>query len=181
MSGGGGGGGGFSLAPAGGTTVVAALSTLPQVEITYTQPTPAQDEIAPSVLSFGFSHSTFRAARKGGSVGSRAPVGTGVRYRLSEAATARFTVQRANRGRRKGKKCVAPNRGNRHRRRCTRYRRLKGSFSRAGSAGLNSFRFTGRLRRRKLRPGRYRLVMVATDAAGNKSKPKRAKFRVVRR
>jgi len=59
--------------------------------------------------------------------------------------------------------------------------RLKGSFSRASTAGLNSFRFTGRLRGKKLRPGRYRLVMVATDAAKNKSKPRRAKFRVVLR
>jgi hypothetical protein len=59
--------------------------------------------------------------------------------------------------------------------------RLKGSFSRTGKAGLNNFRFTGRLRARKLRPGRYRLVMVATDPAGNRSKPKRTKFRVVRR
>ncbi len=101
-------------------------------------------------------------------------------YELSEAASANFTVERAAKGRKKGKKCVAPNSHNRHKKSCTRYKRVKGSFSRSGKAGTNSFHFTGRLRGKKLSPGRYRLVMVATDAAGNKSKPKRAKFRIVR-
>jgi len=142
----------------------------------------APDEVAPKVLSFRFVNRAFRAARKGGSIArKKPPVGTRVRYRLSEAVTAKFTVERAETGREKGHTCVAPNRHNRHARRCTRYRRLKGSFSHNGKAGLNSFRFTGRLRGKRLRPGRYRLVMVATDAAGNTSKPKRAKFRVVRR
>jgi hypothetical protein len=104
-----------------------------------------------------------------------------VRYRVSEAGTARFTVERRAKGRKKGKRCVAPTKKNAKAKRCTRYVKLKGSFSRASTAGLNSFRFTGRLRGRKLRPGRYRLVMVAIDAAKNKSKPKRVKFRIVLR
>ena len=140
------------------------------------------DTVAPSVLSLGFLNSTFRAASKGGSVArKKPPVGTRVRYRVSEAGRARFTIERRAKGRKKGRKCVAPTKKNRKAKRCTRYVRLKGSFSRASTAGLNSFRFTGRLRGKKLRPGRYRLVMVATDAAKNKSKPRRAKFRVVLR
>ena len=146
------------------------------------QPAPAPDIVKPKVLKLAFASKTFRAAAKGGSVARKArPVGTKVSYRLSEAASARFTVERAVKGRRKGKKCVAPNSHNRHAKRCTRYKRLKGSFTLSGTAGPNSFRFTGRLRGKKLSPGRYRLVMVATDAAGNKSKPKRAGFRIVRR
>ena len=141
----------------------------------------APDTIAPSIPSLALGSKTFRAAAKGGSVARKArPVGTKVSYKLSEAASAKFTVERALKGRKKGKKCVAPNSHNRHAKRCARYRRLKGSFTRASTAGANSFRFTGRLRGKKLSPGRYRLVMVATDAAGNKSKPKRA-FRIVRR
>jgi hypothetical protein len=104
-----------------------------------------------------------------------------VSYRLSEPGRAKFTVERAAKGRKKGHGCVRPTRKNRTAKRCTRYVKLKGSFSRVSKAGLNSFRFTGRLRGRKLRPGRYRLVMVATDAAKNKSKPTRAKFRIVLR
>jgi hypothetical protein len=179
MSGGGGGGGGSSRAPAGGSTVVAASGAAPQIAITYTTPS-VPDTVAPGILTFGLTHSTFRAAAKGPAA-SRAPVGTRVRYRLSEASSARFTVQRARKGRRKGRRCVAPTRKNRKAKRCTRYVRLKGGFTRVSQAGLNSFRLTGRLRGRKLAPGRYRLVLVATDAAKNKSKPKRAKFRIVRR
>jgi hypothetical protein len=141
---------------------------------------PTKDVVAPSVFSFGFSNSTLRAASKGGSIArKKPPVGTRVRYRLSEAATARFTVERWATGRRKGHRCVAPTNKNRKAKRCSRYRRLKGSFSRLSQVGLNSFRFTGRLGGKKLRPGRYRLVMVATDAAKNRSNPKRASFRIV--
>jgi hypothetical protein len=56
-----------------------------------------------------------------------------------------------------------------------------GSLRRAGKAGVNKVRFSGRLGRRTLRPGAYRLRVVARDAAGNQSKSKARKFRVVRR
>jgi hypothetical protein len=70
---------------------------------------------------------------------------------------------------------VKPTRRNRGARRCTRYVRMRGSYSRAGSAGLNRFRFSGRLRGRKLKPGRYRLV---GNAAGDRAA---ARFTIVRR
>lgn len=47
---------------------------------------------------------------------------------------------------------------NRRKRKCTRFKKLKGGFSDQGAAGANSFRFSGRLRSRALKPGRYRLV-----------------------
>jgi hypothetical protein len=56
---------------------------------------------------------------------------------------------------------------------------LKGSFTRTGVAGKNSFHFTGRLAGRKLKPGRYRLVATPT-AAGQKGKPTASGFRIVR-
>jgi hypothetical protein len=86
-------------------------------------------------------------------------VGTQVSYTLSEAATARFRVQRLKRG---------------------RYVTLHGGFAHTGNAGANSFKFTGRLPGRKLMPARYRLVEVAVDAGGNKSATKRVRFRIVR-
>jgi hypothetical protein len=139
-------------------------------------------DVPPSALSLGFVKRSFRAAPKGGSISrKKAPIGSKVRYRLSEAGTARFTIERASKGRRKGHSCVRPTKKNRKAKRCARYVRLKGSLSRASTAGLNSFRFSGRLRGKKLPPGRYRLVLVATDTAKNKSKPKRAKFQIVLR
>jgi hypothetical protein len=55
-----------------------------------------------------------------------------------------------------------------------RWRRVKGSFTHAGAAGANSRRFSGRLRGRALRPGRYRLL--ATPSGGLTA---RAGFRIL--
>jgi len=111
------------------------------------------------------AHARFRAARRGHSAGTarrrRAPVGSRVSFRLSEAAKVRFTVERARSGRR-------------------RYVKQRGGFTIRAAAGRTRFRFTGRLRQRKLRPARYRLVGVATDASGQRSAPKRVRFRIVR-
>jgi len=41
-------------------------------------------------------------------------------------------------------------------------------------------RFTGRFGRRKLAPGLYRAALRAVDAAGNRSKLVRVRFRVVK-
>lgn len=91
-----------------------------------------------------------------------------VSYRLSEAATMRFRVQRCRKVRRKG------------RRTRTRCRTLRGSFTHAGKAGTNRLRFTGFLRNRALKRGSYRLVGTPTDPAGNKGKSVRASFRIKR-
>jgi hypothetical protein len=122
-------------------------------------PTPAAgpDSIRPVLSAPALSRSVFRAASRGPSV-STVAVGTQVRYKLSEAATAHFRVQRLKSG---------------------RYVRLRGGFTHAGKVGANRFKFTGRLGGRKLKPGRYRLVQVAVDGAGNKSATRRVRFRIV--
>jgi hypothetical protein len=134
---------------------------------------------APRVTGLRLGLRRFRAAVRGGSIAS--PQGTRVKYALSEAATTTFTVERALPGRKLGRRCVAPNSRNRRARRCTRYSRVRGSFRHNGRAGANSFRFTGRVGGRALRPGAYRLVAVAKDAAGNRSQPARTSFQIVRR
>jgi hypothetical protein len=83
----------------------------------------------------------------------RARRGTTFRYRLSEAARVVFTIQR-----RKGKRYVKATR-----------------FAKQSTAGANKRRF-----KKRLKPGRYRATLVATDAAKNRSKPKRLLFRIVR-
>ena len=52
-------------------------------------------------------------------------------------------------------------------------------FARVSDAGANRVRFSGRVRNKPLRPGRYRLTLTATDAAGVSSRPKRLAFEVV--
>lgn len=143
------------------------------------QPAALPDMAAATVSGFRLATRAFRAARSGPS--ASAPVGTRVAYRLNEPAAARFTVQRARPGRRVRGRCVTPTRRNRRTRRCTRYVAMRGSFSHSGKAGSNSLRFRGRLRGHKLAVGSYRLAIVTTDRAGNRSKPKYTAFRIVRR
>jgi Ca2+-binding RTX toxin-like protein len=122
--------------------------------------------------------SPFRAARKGASIAKRG--GARVGYTVSTAATTSFRVQRAAAGHRQGGRCVRPTDSNRTARPCTRWVRVRGSFAHHGAVGLNRFRFSGRVGRRKLKPGAYRLVAVARDASGASSAPARARFRIRR-
>jgi hypothetical protein len=139
------------------------------------------DLVRPVFSRLGLSSSRFRAARSGSSVSSsRARVGTRVRYSLSEASRVKFSVERRAAGRKVGRRCVRPRPSNRSRRKCTRWVKLRGTFSVNGKAGRNAFTFRGRLRRRTLRRGTYRLGARATDGAGNRSSLKRKGFRIVR-
>jgi hypothetical protein len=143
-------------------------------------PTPGRDTVKPVVSALAMSPIAFRAAPSGGSIAA-AGFGTRVSYRLSEPARTTFTVKRPAPGRRVGRRCVAPRRSNRRRRKCTRFVAVPGSFARDGVIGANRFRFTGRLRGRKLRPGSYRLRATARDVAENVSRPASRSFRIVRR
>jgi 6-phosphogluconolactonase (cycloisomerase 2 family) len=106
--------------------------------------------------------------------------GTAFRYRLSEAASVKFTIHRKASGRRVGGRCRPVTRRNRTRRRCVLYRRA-GRIVAAGRQGTNRTRFSGKLRGRRLRPGPYRATAIATDSAGGKSARKTVRFRIVRR
>ena len=125
--------------------------------------------------ALNLARAAFRAAANGPSVRAAAKVGTKVSYMLSTAAPVKFTVQRRKGGRKVGSKCRRPTRKNRGRKKCNL--RLKGSFTHQGRPGANSLVFTGRLRKRKLRPGRYYLV---AKPASPTAKPRRGKFRIVR-
>jgi hypothetical protein len=139
-------------------------------------PPPAPPDTTGPVLSaLSLSPSRFAAARKGASIITQGR--SRVSYKLSEPATVTLSVQRASAGRRAGGRCVKPKRSNRRAKRCTRYRTLTGRFKHRGTTGKNTFRFSGRLRNRKLAPGHYRLNAIATDAAANNSRPNAAAFR----
>jgi hypothetical protein len=60
--------------------------------------------------------------------------------------------------------------------------RRRGILRMNGRAGVNSVRFAGRLSRSKtLRPGPYRLAVLAADGAGNRAATKRARFTLLPR
>jgi hypothetical protein len=119
-----------------------------------------RDALAPT-LSASLTNRRFRVARRGTPLAARrAPRGTRFRYRLSEPAKLAIAIE----------KCRT--------RRCTRYRR-RGALTRTGQTGANSVRFSGRLGRKALKPGRYRARLRATDAAGNASQRRTLTFTVV--
>jgi hypothetical protein len=134
------------------------------------------DSLAPALSSLKLSAGRFRAlpAR-----GRKPPVGSRLRYSLSEAAKVGFRVERALSGRRVGSSCRKPSASNLHRARCTRWVRA-GSFTKTGRSGSNSFVFSGRLGGRKLKAGSYRFVVVARDSAANASVARRKTFRILR-
>ena len=92
-----------------------------------------------------------------------------------------LTFARARPGRRV-RASVPPPGGASRGRKCTRFVKVKGTITVDGKPGANRLRFQGRLsRKRRLKPGRYRATLVATDSAGNRSKAARATFRMLRR
>jgi hypothetical protein len=101
-----------------------------------------------AVSGLKLSPSAFPAAPNGPSAiaSARRSFGAKVAYTLNAAADVRFTIDRRRRGRRVT---------------------LRGSFTRSGAAGANSFRFSGRLGGSELKPGRYRLI--ATPRTGGKA------------
>jgi hypothetical protein len=134
-------------------------------------------ERPPSITALGLRPRSFRTrARRR----ARGRLGTEVRYVLTKAATTRFRVERLRWGRRKGRSCVKATRRTRHRKRCARWLRAKGSFSRSAGPGASSFRFRGRIGGRRLPPGRYRLVAVPRDALGTPGQVRKARFTVKR-
>jgi hypothetical protein len=139
------------------------------------------DVVAPVLTSVSLSHTRFAVGPKSTALVAakrRTPRGTVFRFGLSEAAKVRIAIQRALPGRRSGKRCIKPTRELRRARRCTRFAGL-GTLLRNAHAGANRVAFTGRLGKRALRRGQYRAVLVATDAAGNRSKAVRRAFRIV--
>jgi hypothetical protein len=93
------------------------------------------------------------------------PIGTTFRFTLNQPARMRFAFTQALPGRRVGGRCVAPTSKNRRRPACTRTV-TRGTLTFAGHGGLNKVVFQGRVSRSKtLKPGRYTLIITATDAA----------------
>lgn len=110
---------------------------------------PAADRTAPVLSGLRFSPRRPRTRRA-----------LALRLTLSEPAALTVTVQRAVKGRRKGRRCVP---GRRTGKRCTAFKRVA-VLKVAGKAGANRIA----LPRRKLaRPGRHRIVVRAVDPAGN--------------
>jgi DNA-binding beta-propeller fold protein YncE len=113
-----------------------------------------------------------RRRRATASARRRPPRVTTLRFELSEAASASVAVERGRAGRRRKGACRAlARRGPR----CTHWTRVR-LIRKPAVPGANSVR----IRSRGLRPGRHRVVVDATDVAGNRSISRSLRLRVVR-
>jgi hypothetical protein len=109
----------------------------------------------PPILSkVAISPGRFRA-------GPGARTGSTISWSDTQVATTTLSILTPVRGRRAGSHCVALSRRNRTHRRCTRYVTLD-SLIHHDREGRNTLRFNGRVDGRKLKPGRYDLVLEAT-------------------
>jgi hypothetical protein len=133
-------------------------------------PPPPVDRTAPVVSGFSVVPAKLRPKKA-----------SSFRFKLSERATVLIVIERVLPGRRVGKRCVAPTRKNQRRARCTRFKRTGALTFKDRPAGANKLAFRGRIGKRLLAVGAYRATNTATDAARNRSKPKRASFNVLRR
>jgi hypothetical protein len=119
------------------------------------EPTPpARDTLAPALTGLRLSHKIFAVGRARTAIAARTARGTRVSYKLSENAKVVVKIQRV------GKK------------------RLVGKLTRTAKSGRNVLAFSGRIGAKALRPGRYRAVITAVDAAGNRSAPQTVRFRI---
>jgi hypothetical protein len=114
----------------------------------------AADTLAPVIRRARVTRKRFALARGKTARNARAKRGTAFTFRVSEAARTRITIRR-----KRGKAVV---------------------LRRSTARGANRVAFSGRVGRVALRPGTHRAALVATDAAGNRSKTVYVRFRVVR-
>ena len=105
--------------------------------------------------------------------------GTTIRYSASEAGRLAVAILRQQPGKRRGRRCVKPNRKLRRAKRCTRMI-SQGTLKRTAAPGPNSIRFTGRMGTKPLAVGNYTMTLIATDAAGNHSRGLSLAFRIVK-
>jgi hypothetical protein len=96
-------------------------------------------------------------------------MGTVFSFGLDQPATVKIAIQRVTLGRRVGRSCKPPSHELRQKRRCIPTVTIA-TLIRSGHVGSNKVAFTGRIGGMALKPGRYRAVFSAVNAAG-KSAP----------
>jgi hypothetical protein len=107
------------------------------------------------------------------------PIALIVSYQLTIPASVTFTFERVLDGRVTHGRCATPTRANRTARRCSRLIGLPGAITRSATAGANSVTFSGRIGRRVLSAGTYRLTATPT-AAGITGNRQAVSFELVR-
>jgi hypothetical protein len=110
----------------------------------------------------------------------RAPArGSAFRYTLSETAVLSIAIERGKPGRRAGGRCRRATPRLRTHKPCRLYVAV-GTLLRSVPKGASTTAFSGRIGAKPLKAGAYRATLRAVDPAGNRSRPRRLAFTIVR-
>lgn len=120
---------------------------------------PGGDTEPPAITRLSLTPARFAVKRR---------TATTIAYTLSEPAQLALRIEREVTGRRKNGTCRPATRRNRNLPSCRRHVPSV-TLQASGAAGTNRLPFNGRVRGRALSAGRYRIVAMATDTAGNDS------------
>jgi hypothetical protein len=165
-----------------GATSTTATITTPPAQLTSTSPSaPSETSLPPAIRNARQSTSRWREGNRLASISrAKTPTGTTFSFSLDEQATVTFSFTQLAGGREDTHGCLAGTHANAQRKSCS-YAVTRGTLSFTGQDGTNSVLFMGRVSHtEKLQPGRYTLVIMATNAAGQKSAPQKLSFTVVR-
>lgn len=141
--------------------------------------------VLPALTSVSLKPAKFRVAKKAtAKVAARkkrkTSRGTKIRFTLNIPATVTMRIDRKVPGRRAGTKCVRPTRKNKRKKACIRYFKAGVLTRKDVPAGKRVVPFTGRIGRKALKPGRYRVVLRAASPSGDSAGVYRS-FRVVKK
>ena len=126
----------------------------PPPEPNQTPPPPAVQQVRQSTMRWREGNRLAHISR------AKTPTGTTFSFSLNEEATVTFSFTRRVRGRRTA---------------------TAGTLTFTGHSGTNKVAFEGRISSvKKLKPGRYTLVITATNSAGVRSAPKSLSFTIVK-
>jgi hypothetical protein len=163
-------------------TSTTEVTTTPSAQLTSTSPSvPSETPPPPAVRNVSQSTSRWREGnRLAGIRRAKTPTGTTFSFSLNERATVAFSFAQLVGGREGAHGCLARTHANAQRESCS-YAVTRGTLSFTGHDGTNSVRFTGRVSHtEKLKPGRYTLVITATNTAGQESAPQKLSFTILK-
>jgi hypothetical protein len=155
-----------------------ATSTLVTITITPTMPL----TFPPLIGRVTQAHRTWREGNRLASIARKhkPPLGTTFSFMLNEQASVSFVFTPKMDRRKAENRCVMSTTKNRKKHSCRRTV-IHNTFSVVGHAGTNNVSFQGRVSRsQKLKPGHYTLVIMATNDAGQRSRPHSLSFTIVK-
>jgi hypothetical protein len=106
--------------------------------------------------------------------------GTTIRYTVSAPATVTIVVERTLKGRRSGSKCVKATAKLKRMKSCTRYVKASTLTRVHTTAGAKKVLFSGRVGRRAMAYGTYRMRATAIAVGGTASSERKVTFKIVK-